>query len=147
MLGHDTVAATTVGNWLRSITFGHVRQLDKLAETMLTRAWSAGAGPGDGLLTIDIDSTIVEVHGKAKQGAAYGYTRQLGLHPLLAVRAGTSENLHVRTRRGSANTARGAVRFVTETIGRVRRAGAYRTARRRHRPCAVPRPFGDEFGM
>ena len=124
VLGHDTVAATTVGNWLRSITFGHVRQLDKLAETMLTRAWSAGAGPGDELLTIDIDSTIVEVHGKAKQGAAYGYTRQLGLHPLLAVRAGTSEILHVRTRKGSANTARGAVRFVTETIGRVRRAGA-----------------------
>ena len=68
---------------------------------MLTRAWAVGAGPGDGLLTIDIDSTIVEVHGKTKQGAAYGYTRQLGLHPLLAVRAGTSEVLHVRTRKGT----------------------------------------------
>lgn len=124
VLGHDTVAATTVGNWLRSITFGHVRQLDKVAETVLARAWAAGAGPGDELLTIDIDSTIVEVHGKAKQGASYGYTHQLGLHPLMAVRAGTGEVLHVRTRKGSANTARGAVRFVTETIGRVRRAGA-----------------------
>lgn len=124
IVGHDTVAATTVGNWLRQVTFGHVRQLDRVAETMLARAWAAGAGPGDGLVTIDVDSTVVEVHGKTKQGASYGYTRQLGLHPMLAVRADTGEVLHVRTRKGSANTARGAVRFVAETHGRVRRAGA-----------------------
>lgn len=66
----------------------------------------------------------MEVHGKTKQGAAYGYTKQLSLHPLLAVRADTGEVLHVRTRTGSANTARGVVRFVAETYGRVRRAGA-----------------------
>jgi hypothetical protein len=124
VVGHDTVASTTVGHWLRGVSFGHVRQLDRVAETMLTRAWAAGAGPGDGLLVIDVDSTIVEVHGKTKQGAAYGYTKQLSLHPLLAVRADTGEVLHVRTRTGSANTARGAVRFVAETHGRVRRAGA-----------------------
>jgi hypothetical protein len=124
ILGHDTVAATTVGNWLRDITFGHVRQLDKVSETMLTRAWAAGAGPGDGRLVVDVDSTIVEVHGKTKQGASYGYTRQLSLHPMVAVRADTGEILHVRTRKGSANTARGAIRFVAETHGRVRRAGA-----------------------
>ena len=41
-----------------------------------------GAGPGDNELLIDLDSTICEVHGDHKQGAAYGYTRQLGLHPL-----------------------------------------------------------------
>jgi hypothetical protein len=51
---------------------------------------------------IDIDSTICEVHGDAKQGAAYGYTRQLGLHPLLATRADTGEVLHARMRKGSA---------------------------------------------
>lgn len=66
----------------------------------------------------------LQVHGKTKQGASHVSTRQLGLHPLAAVRAGTGEILHVRTRKGSANTARGAVRFVTETMGRVRRAGA-----------------------
>jgi hypothetical protein len=73
---------------------------------------------------IDIDSTICEVHGEAKQGAAYGYTRQLGLHPLLATRADTGEILHARMRKGSAGSGRGAQRFVRETIGRVRRAGA-----------------------
>jgi len=64
------------------------------------------------------------VHGYAKQGACYGYTRERGYHPLLATRAGTDETLHVRLRKGSANTQRGAERFVDELIARVRRAGA-----------------------
>lgn len=124
ILGHDTVAASTVGTWLRSFTFGHVRQLDRVTEIALRRAWAAGAGPGDGELVVDIDSTICEVHGYDKQGASYGYTRQLGLHPIVATRADTGEVLHARMRKGSANTGRGAQRFVRETVGRVRRAGA-----------------------
>jgi hypothetical protein len=124
IVGHDTVAASTVGSWLRQFTFGHVRQLDRVAEAALTRAWAAGGGPGDGPMFIDVDSTVVEVHGHDKQGAAYGYTRVLGYHPILATRADTGEVLHSRMRKGSANTGRGAQRFVRETIGRVRRAGA-----------------------
>ncbi|MCP9488899.1 MAG: IS1380 family transposase [Solirubrobacteraceae bacterium MAG38_C4-C5] len=73
---------------------------------------------------IDIDSFVGEVHGYDKQGAAYGYTHKLGYHPLLATRAGTDEVLHIRQRKGSANTQRGAQRFVDELIARVRRAGA-----------------------
>ena len=46
VLGHRVMAASTVGTFLRAFTFGHVRQLDRLAETALTRAWQAGAGPG-----------------------------------------------------------------------------------------------------
>jgi hypothetical protein len=95
-----------------------------VAGTILARAWAAGAGPEDEPTTIDLDSTVCEVHGYHKQGAAYGYTRQLGLHPLLATRADTGEVLHVRQRKGSANTARGAVRFLSETVARMRRAGA-----------------------
>ena len=53
----------------------------------------------------DVDSTICEVHDHHK-GAAYGDTRQLGYHPLLASRADTGEVLHLRMRNGSANTAR-----------------------------------------
>jgi len=124
ILGHRVLAPSTVGTFLRAFTFGHVRQLDRLAETALTRAWAAGAGPGDGTLMIDADSTICQVYGHHKQGATYGYTRKLGYHPLLATRAGTGEVLHARQRTGKANTARGAPRFVDETIGRVRRAGA-----------------------
>lgn len=124
VLGHRVAAPSTIGTFLRAFTFGHVRQLDRFAETALTAAWNAGAGPGEGPLVIDIDSTICEVHGYQKQGASFGYTKQRGLHPLVATRADTGEVLHVRFRKGSANTGRGAQRFVRETLGRVRRAGA-----------------------
>ena len=90
----------------------------------MARAWAAGAGPGTQPMTIDVDSTVCEVHGHHKGGAAYGYTRQLGYHPLLATRAEGGEVLHARLRKGSANTARGILRFVEELIARLRRAGA-----------------------
>ena len=92
---------------------------------MLARAWAAGAGPGDGPLTIDLDSTIRETYGLAKEWARrHGYTGQRGYHPLLAVAAGTGDVLMARLREGRANTARGAAHFLRETVGRVRHAGA-----------------------
>jgi Transposase DDE domain group 1 len=124
VLGHRVMAPSTLGTFLRSFTFGHVRQLDRVAETVLARAWAAGAGPGDQAMTMDLDSTVCEVHGHHKAGAAYGYTRQLGYHPLLATRADTGEVLHARQRTGRAASGRGAERFVNELAGRVRRAGA-----------------------
>jgi hypothetical protein len=124
VLGHRVMAASTVGTWLRSFTFGHVRQLDKVTGEILSRAWAAGVGPGDGPLTVDVDSTICEVHGYHKQGACYGYTHRLGYHPLLATRAASGEVLHARLRKGAANTARGVIRFVDELLARLRRAGA-----------------------
>jgi Transposase DDE domain group 1 len=124
VLGHRVMAPSTLGTFLRGFTFGHVRQLDRVAETLMGRAWAAGAGPGDGPMTIDVDSTICEVHGHHKGGAAFGYTRVLGYHPLLATRADTGEVLHVRQRTGRAASGRGAERFINETAGRVRRAGA-----------------------
>ncbi len=65
------------------------------------RAWTAGAGP-EGPVTIDVDSTICEVSGKTKAGAAHGYTNQLGYHPLLAVRADTGEIVAARLRGGAS---------------------------------------------
>jgi Transposase DDE domain group 1 len=124
VLGHKPMAPSTLGTFLRSFSFGHVRQLDRVLGQLLRRAWAAGAGPGAGRLVIDVDSFVGEVHGTAKQGAGYGYTHKLGYHPLLATRADTSEVLHVRLRKGAANTQRGALRFVDELLARVRRAGA-----------------------
>ncbi len=124
VLGHDVMAPSTLGTFLRAFTFGHVRQLDCVLEQTLTRAWAAGAGPGDQRLVIDIDSFIGEVCGYKKQGTGYGYTKKLGYHPLLATRAGSGEVLHIRNRKGSANTQRGQQRFLGELLARVRRAGA-----------------------
>ena len=62
-------------------------------------------------ILIDIGSHN-RVYGHAKQGAAFGYTKVLGYHPILATRADTGEVLHARMRTGSANTQRGAKRFV-----------------------------------
>jgi hypothetical protein len=124
LLGHRVAAPSTLGTFLRAFTFGHVRQLDKVLGLAVQRAWAAGAGPGDQRLVVDVDSFVGEVHGYQKQGAAYGYTRKLGYHPLLATRADTGEVLHIRLRKGSANTSRGMLRFCDELIARVDRAGA-----------------------
>jgi Transposase DDE domain group 1 len=124
VLGHRVMAPSTVGTFLRSFTFGDVRQLDAVLGEALHPAWGLGAGPRSEPLVIDLDSTIREVCGKTKAGAGYGYTKVLGYHPLVAVRAGTGEVLQVRMRNGQANTQRGAVRFVEELVARVRRAGA-----------------------
>jgi len=124
VLGHDVAAPSTLGTFLRAFTFGHVRQLDRVLAETLTRAWAAGAGPAGERLVIDVDSFVGEVHGRSKQGAAFGYTRVRGYHPILATRADTGEVLHIRLRKGSANTSRGMLRFCDELIARVTRAGA-----------------------
>jgi hypothetical protein len=121
-----TRAPSTVGSWLRSHKWSNVRQLDAISREVLARLWAAGAGPADltGPLTIDLDSTIVEVHGRAKQGAAFGYTKVRGYHPQLATCAQTGQVLMSRLRGGSAGAARGASSFLTETVSRVRNAGS-----------------------
>jgi hypothetical protein len=125
ILGFTVKAASTLGTFLRGFRWGHVRQLDAVSRQVLARAWAAGAGPGCAPLTIDLDSTICETYGLAKEGALHhGYTHVRGYHPLLAIAAGTGDVLMARLREGRANTARGAGHFLRETIGRVGAAGA-----------------------
>ena len=113
--------------WARSCAasrWGHARQLDKVAGELLARAWRPGAGPGDAPVTVDVDSTICETYGLAKQGGVFSYTQVRGYHPLVAVIAGTGDVVHCRLRGGNANSGRGAGGFLTETFNRVRAAGA-----------------------
>ena len=125
VLGCTVKAPSTLGTFLRSFNWGHVRQLDRLSRELLARNWAAGAGPGDAPLTIDLDSTLCETYGLAKEGARQpGYSGARGYHPLLAVAAGTGEVLMARLREGRANTARGPAHFLRETVARVRDAGA-----------------------
>ena len=98
---------------------------DRVSRELLARAWRAGAGPGDAPFTIDLDSTICETYGLAKEGTRHhSYTGARGYHPLLAVAAGTGDVLLARLREGRANTARGAGHFLRETVRRVRHADA-----------------------
>ena len=125
VLGCTVKAPSTLGTFVRSFRWGHVRQLDRVSREVLARTWAVGAGPGDEPLTIDLDSTVCETYGLAKEGAQrHNYAGQRGYHPLLAVAAGSGEVLMCRQRKGRANTVRGAAHFLRETISRVRYAGA-----------------------
>ena len=128
-IGGVVKAPSTLGTFLRSFRWGHVRQLDRVGRELLARAWAVGAGPrslnNHGPLTIDLDSTICETYGPFKEGARHhGYTGQRGYHPLLAIAAGTGDVLMARLREGRANTVRGAAHFRRETVRRVRYGGA-----------------------
>src|SRR4051794_41253415 len=131
-----TRAPSTIGTWLRAHKWSNVRQLDAVSRELLARLWAAGAGPADlaAPLTIDLDSTVVAVHGRAKQGAAFGYTKVRGYHPQLATCAQTGQVLMSRLRGGAAGAARGAESFLTETGSPVRAAGAAREVDRRAGP-------------
>ncbi len=70
--------STLGGSFLRSFTFGHVRQLDAVASRLLVNlageAAIVSSGPDGGLVFVDVDDTIIEVHGPKKQGAGFGYS-------------------------------------------------------------------------
>ena len=133
VLPFRVMASSTLGTFLRSFTWGHVRQLDKALGETLRRFWSAGGGPKDGPVTVDVDGTICEVVGKTKHGAAYGYTKKLGYHPLVAAvseTAGDSPCPH-------------AGRFLTERACAFHRGGGKpNQAGRSHRSGDRPGRFG-----
>lgn len=100
----DTRAPSTVGSWLRAHKWSNVRQHDAISRELLARLWAAGAGPADlsGPLTFDLDSSIVPVYGRGKQGAAFGYTKVRGYHPQFATCAQTGMVLFSRLGGGAA---------------------------------------------
>ena len=133
-------APSTLGSFLRAFTFGHVRQLDAVASRMLIRladraplvvapvddAGERGGGGENGnggYVLVDVDDTIVEVHGHAKQGAGFGYSGVRGLNALLATLT-TSGSAPVvvaqRLRKGACGSSRGAKRLVADALRTVR---------------------------
>ena len=123
-------APSTLGSFLRAFTFGHVRQLDAVASRFLTaladqtpllgrpRAETAETAE-TGHALVDVDDTIIEVHGYAKQGAGFGYSGVRGLNALLAT-ATTTDSAPVvvaqRLRKGSCGSPRGARRLVADAL-------------------------------
>ena len=123
-------APSTLGSFLRAFTFGHVRQLDAVASRFLTNLAAQGgqAAPvlGDGTgarVLVDVDDTIIEVHGHAKQGAGFGYSGVRGLNALLATVTTTNSAPVIvaqRLRKGSCGSPRGAKRLVADALKTVR---------------------------
>ena len=122
-------APSTLGTFLRAFTFGHVRQLDAVASRLLIDlAGRAPLLPGaDRLAYVDVDDTLRQTYGYAKQGAGRGYTGVKGLNALLAIVSTPSSAPVIaaaRLRKGGANSARGADRFVADALITARKAGA-----------------------
>ena len=131
-------APSTLGSFLRAFTFGHVRQLDAIASRFLialaglTRLLGGPVGEETtsdrGYALLDIDDTIIEVHGHAKQGAGFGYSGVRGLNALLATltlsrAAVTTAPVIVaqRLRKGACGSPRGARRLVGDAVRTTRR--------------------------
>src|SRR4051794_38940413 len=134
-------APSTLGSFLRAFTFGHVRQLDAVASRflaalaartgLLVRPEGPGADPAAGYALVDIDDTIIEVHGHAKQGAGFGYSGVRGLNALLGTLTVTGRApviLAQRLRKGSAGSPRGAKRLVADAVRTARAVARERTA-------------------
>lgn len=119
-------APSTLGSFLREFTFGHVRQLDAVGSRFLCGL--AGRTPIvagiDSTVFLDIDDTIIEVHGHGKQGSGYGYTGVRGLNALIAT-VNTQHAAPVivgqRLRKGACGSARGAARMVADSLATVSR--------------------------
>lgn len=129
-------APSTLGSFLRAFTFGHVRQLDAVASRFLralarqaglgapATAGSGSTDTGGGYAFVDVDDTIIEVHGHAKQGAGFGYTRVRGLNALFAtvtVAGSAPLVLAQRLRKGACGSPRGAKRLVGDAVKQARR--------------------------
>ena len=124
----NAYAPSTLGSFLRAFTFGHVRQLDAVASRFLTGLAArtpvvAGIDDPEGYALVDVDDTIIEVHGYAKQGSGYGYSGVRGLNALVAtVTTGAAAPVIVaqRLRKGSCGSPRGARRLVADALAAVR---------------------------
>jgi len=119
-------APSTLGSFLRSFTFGHVRQLDAVSARFLSglAATTPVVAGIDDQVMVDIDDTIIEVHGYGKQGSGYGYSGVRGLNAILAT-VTTKDTAPVivaqRLRKGSCGSPRGAKRLVTDALATVRK--------------------------
>ena len=125
-------APSTLGSFLREFTFGHVRQLDAVASRFLTAlaglSWLFGRpgqpAAGSGFALLDVDDTIIEVHGHKKQGVGFGYSRVRGLNALIATlttAASAPVIVAQRLRKGSCGSSRGAKRLIGDALKQARR--------------------------
>jgi len=121
-------APSTLGEFLRAFTHGHVRQLQAASRDLLVQL--ARRTPllpaGDAVAFLDVDSLLRRVYGKKKQGAGFGHAKVggypvllRGLNPLIATLstpAAAPVIVATQLRAGNAGSARGAAFLLAEAI-------------------------------
>jgi hypothetical protein len=124
-------APSTLGTFLRTFTFGHVRQLDAVASRLLINL--VGHAPllpaAAKIVYVDVDDTVRRTYGYAKQGAGRGYTGVKGLNALIAtISTPTSAPViaAARLRKGSTASPKGAHRLVADALVTAKTAGGSR---------------------
>ena len=129
-------APSTLGSFLRQFAFGHVRQLDAVASRFLCRLTQEApllpGGDTDGYVLLDVDDTIIQVHGYQKQGSGYGYSGVRGINALLAtVKTSACAPVIIaqRLRRGACGSPRGAARLIGDALATFRRLNGLKDAR------------------
>ena len=124
-------APSTLGSFLRSFAFGHVRQLDAISSRFLTNLNehtpllpASQDNEQSSTVFVDVDDTVIDVHSASKQGAGFGYQGSRGLNALLAT-ASTRDSSQIivgqRLRKGSTSSARGADKFVSDAVATTKR--------------------------
>ena len=128
-------APSTLGTFLRAFTHGHVQQLDRAGAGLLgglaarvpaLLGNTSSEGPGRSWVFLDVDDTVREVHGYAKQATAFGYTGVRGLNIALATISSPSSApviARARLRRGNTASATGVGRLLAQAISTARTAG------------------------
>ncbi len=131
-------APSTLGSFLREFVFGHVRQLDAVASRFLANLTRyapllpAAAPAADEYVLLDVDDTIIEVHGYQKQGAGFGYSGVRGINALLAtVKTSASAPVIIgqRLRRGACGSPRGAARLIADGLATIKRLNGLKNTR------------------
>jgi len=130
-LFHAVRAPSTFGEYLRAFTHGHVQQLARVNRDLLPGLTQqvpgllAGGGQS-GIVFLDVDDTVRQVHGYQKQGAGFGYSGVRGLNALIAA-ISTPLSAPVIAegvlRAGKTSSARGGDRLVTRSVNLARSMG------------------------
>ena len=121
---------TTVWRALDEIGAVQLRRIAQARARVRARMWqlfggppqarAAGRGIGEGVVVVDVDSTIVLAHSD-KDGAAATYKHTYGFHPILVTCDNTGELLTVKLRPGNAgaNTAADHLEVLTGAIAQI----------------------------
>ena len=128
-------APSMLGSFRRQFTFGHVRQLDAVASRFLRNLTDEAPlltkDDADEYVFLDVDDTIIQVHGHPKQGSGYGYSGVRGINALLAtVKTSTSAPIIIgqRLRRGASGSRRGATQLISDALAATHRLAGMKDA-------------------